>query len=193
VRLELEPHREPILQDPGGQARRIEDAVHRRKQDRRRAAHEPVTLHDRLGELVVLAILITNLTSSRGVSRSRFGQWFFAASPLPGHFTSTTRTTSSGTRSMLRWPPVSSSTVWPREELPHQRIDVLLQERLAAGVISTTGQPNASTSDTTSSTVIFRPSWKAYAVSHQEHLRSHAVRRTKTQGRPVWVDSPWIE
>jgi uncharacterized protein YecE (DUF72 family) len=30
-------------------------------------------------------------------------------------------------------------------------------------------------------------------VSHHEHLRSHAVKRTKTQGRPANVDSPWTE
>ena len=30
-------------------------------------------------------------------------------------------------------------------------------------------------------------------MSHHEQRRSHAVSRTKTQGLPVWVDSPWIE
>jgi len=30
-------------------------------------------------------------------------------------------------------------------------------------------------------------------VSHQEQRRSHAVRRTKTQGLPAKLDSPWTE
>src|SRR6267142_1703243 len=46
---------------------------------------------------------------------------------------------------------------------------------------------------TTSSTDILCPSWNAYAVSHHEQRRSHAVSRTKTQRRPACDDSPWIE
>ena len=30
-------------------------------------------------------------------------------------------------------------------------------------------------------------------LSHQEHRRLHPVSRTKTQGNPVCVDSPWID
>ncbi len=44
------------------------------------------------------------------------------------------RMTPAGTSAMLRWPPVSISTVLPGVEQPlHQRIDVGLQQRLAAG------------------------------------------------------------
>jgi hypothetical protein len=39
----------------------------------------------------------------------------------------------------------------------------------------------------------FLPSWNAYRVSHHEQRRSHAVNRTKTHGRPAYVDSPWTE
>src|ERR1051325_7321633 len=37
------------------------------------------------------------------------------------------------------------------------------------------------------------PPWKAYSVSHQRQRSGHPVRRTKTQGRPIHDDSPWIE
>ena len=34
---------------------------------------------------------------------------------------------------------------------------------------------------------------ESVGVSHQTQRRLQPVRRTKTQGRPAWVDSPWIE
>ncbi len=60
-------------------------------------------------------------------------------------------------------------------------------------MISTSGQSYVSTWLTTSSSDILRPSVKAYGVSHHEQRRSQAVSRTKTHGRPLWVDSPWME
>src|SRR6202035_1201898 len=45
----------------------------------------------------------------------------------------------------------------------------------------------------TSSTLIFVPPWNAYAVSHHVQRRLHPVSRTKIQGRPARVPSPWIE
>lgn len=41
--------------------------------------------------------------------------------------------------------------------------------------------------------VIDVPPVKAYAVSHQTHRKGQPVSRTKTQGRPAWVPSPWME
>ena len=51
-------------------------------------------------------------------------------------------------------------------------------------MISTSGEPCASTAATTSSTDILRPSWNAYGVSHQLQRRSQAVSRTKTHELP---------
>ena len=62
---------------------------------------------------------------------------------------------------MLRWPPVSSSTVRPRGEQPlHERNDLRLQQRLAAGHLDQR-QPSRATSASTSSTDILRPPVKA--------------------------------
>ena len=79
-----------------------------------------------------------------------------------------------------------------RQQPLHQRIDVLLQQRLAARDLHQRAAV-ASTAAITSSSDILRPSWKAYGVSHHEQRRSQAVRRTNTHGRPACVDSPWIE
>ena len=50
------------------------------------------------------------------------------------------RITPSGTSAMLRWPPVSISTVLPGiEQALHQRIHVGLQQRLAAGDLDQSG------------------------------------------------------
>src|SRR5687767_382544 len=136
---------------------------------------------------------MTNLTSSAPVTRSRFDQSFLSDSPLPGHFTSTMRITPAGTFAMLRWPPVSSITVWPRSSNCCISGYTSGCSSGSPPVISTTSHSNAPTSATTWSTDIFRPSWNAYGVSHHEQRRSHAVRRTNTQGRPVCVDSPCIE
>jgi hypothetical protein len=37
------------------------------------------------------------------------------------------------------------------------------------------------------------PPAKAYAVSHQTQRSGQPVRRTKVVGRPMRVDSPWME
>src|ERR1700686_3221579 len=52
---------------------------------------------------------------------------------------------------------------------------------------------NSSTRARTSSTLIFVPPWNAYAVSHHVQRRLQPVSRTKMQGRPARVPSPWIE
>ena len=91
-------------------------------------------------------------------------------------------------------PPVSSITVRPRDRsLSIKRVDLTLQQRLAAGDLHDRAVVGATPSPTTSSTDILRPSANAYGVSHHVHLRSQAVSRTNTHGRPTWVDSPWIE
>src|SRR3954452_18418226 len=136
---------------------------------------------------------MTNFTSSVGRSASRLGQCIFAASPLPGHLTSITRTTPVGTRSAAPWPPVSSSTVRPSAISRSISGYTSFCSSGSPPVISTTSQPYPRTCSTTSSTAIRRPSWNAYDVSHHEQRRSQAVNRTNTQGRPAWVDSPWIE
>src|SRR4029079_15114145 len=60
-------------------------------------------------------------------------------------------------------------------------------------VTSTRLQSNRAISASTSSSERLFPSWNAYGVSHHEQRRSQAVRRTKTHGRPAYVDSPWTE
>src|SRR5229473_2914482 len=44
----------------------------------------------------------------------------------------------------------------------------------------------------TSSIDIRSPPVKVYSESHQRQRRLQPVSRTKTQGRPAWVDSPWM-
>src|SRR5713226_2381131 len=44
----------------------------------------------------------------------------------------------------------------------------------------------------TSSIDIFSPPVNVYSESHQRQRRLQPVSRTKTQGRPAWVDSPWM-
>ncbi len=44
----------------------------------------------------------------------------------------------------------------------------------------------------TSSIDIFSPPVKVYSESHHRQRRLQPVSRTKTQGRPAWVDSPWM-
>ncbi|MEZ5418942.1 MAG: hypothetical protein R2708_16590 [Vicinamibacterales bacterium] len=89
------------------------------------------------------------------------------------------------TCSMLRCPPVSTSTCRPASCRRAIRGYTSFCRRGSPPVISTSGQPKARTASTTSSTDIFRPSWKAYGLSHQTQRRSHAVRRTNTHGRPA--------
>ena len=79
------------------------------------------------------------------------------------------------------------------EQPLHQRIDVRLQQRLAAGDLDERAAVSARTCGDHLVDDILRPSWKAYGVSHHEQRRSQAVSRTNTHGRPAWVDSPWIE
>ena len=136
---------------------------------------------------------MTNFISSVGLRRSRFGQWFLSDSPLPGHLTSITRMTALGTCVDAQVAAGLEHHGAPLvEQALHQRVDLLLQQRLAAGDLDDVAAVGAD-GPTTSSTLIFRPSWNAYGVSHQEQRRSQAVRRTNTHGRPAWVDSPWIE
>src|SRR5258705_6440244 len=103
------------------------------------------------------------------------------------------RMTDEGTSLMLRCPPVSTITLRPKSRSCCIRGYTSRCSSGSPPVISTRSHSYASTRDTTSDTLIFVPSVNAYGVSHQEHLRSHAVRRTNTHGRPVWVDSPCIE
>ena len=145
VHLELEPHGQAVLEDPRGElfgsrtpctgenstaAVRRSGRVASPRHARTRSRRDP-----------------GSRTSPRrcGDSRSRFAQWFFADSPLPGHFTSTIRITSAGTSAMLRWPAgFEHHDMAAVEELLHQRIDVRLQQRLAARDLDI-WQPMAST------------------------------------------------
>ena len=75
----------------------------------------------------------------------------------------------------------------------HQRVDVLLQQRLAAGDLD----ERAAVALPPRPDLVDRPlaalGRRRTGVSHQEQRRSHAVRRTNTHGSPARVDSPWIE
>jgi hypothetical protein len=93
VRLQLQPHVEPIRENPLGELFRIQHAVDRREENGGDAADQGVLLRD--------------IASSR----SMFDQSLRADSPLPGHFTSMTRMTPGGTWPTLMWPPVSTNTV----------------------------------------------------------------------------------
>ena len=91
----------------------IEHAVHRREQHGGDPLGQLVARDDVARVLVVGAILDDELHLVVRRSRARLAQSFFAASPLPGHLTSMIVITPAGTCAMLRWPPVSSSTVLP--------------------------------------------------------------------------------
>ena len=128
---------------------------------------------------------MTNFTSSCGRSRSRLLQSFLSDSPLPGHFTSRIVTTAAR---HARGAAVAAGFEQHRpsaiEQRLHQRIHVLLQQRLTAGHLHERAAKCVDLGKHVSSDV-FCPSWNAYGVSHHEQRRSHAVRRTKTHGRPA--------
>ena len=71
------------------------------------------------------------------------------------------------------------------EQRLHQRIHVLLQQRLAAGDLDQRAVEPIDLAEHIVRGAACVPSWKAYGVSHHEQRRSHAVRRTKTHGRPA--------
>src|SRR5262245_36115732 len=116
-----------------------------------------------------------------------------ADSPLAGHFTSSTLTTPPGTRLTSICPPASSNTVRPPSVRRSTGGYTSSCKCGSLPVTSTNGPPYWSTCRRTSSTVILSPSLNAYGVSHHVHLRSQPASRTKTQGLPAYVDSPWIE
>ncbi len=134
VELHLQPGRQAIGEDPLRQRLRIEDAVDRRQQhrgalrrERRGARSRRARTRSRRGPARRTS-LRRAATGGRGCS-SRSGP----TRRSPGHFTSTIFTTASGTRAVERCPPVSSITVRPARQQPvHQRIHVVLQQRLAA-------------------------------------------------------------
>ena len=84
-----------------------------------------------------------------------------SASPLPGHFTSTMRTTGAGTSATLMWPPVSRSTSCPASSSPAISGMASFCSSGSPPVSSTSGQPSAATRARTSSTAIFWPPVKA--------------------------------
>ena len=190
VQLQLQAGGQAIREHPFRQRLRIEDAVHGRHQNGGGARRQIVPRDHLARELVVGPILDDELDLVVRRKRARLSQSFLPASPLPGHLTSTILQTAGGTRVIGRWPPVSSITrPAARQQRLHQRIDIVLQQRFAAGDLD---ERTAVPVDLGDHLVhgILRPSWNAYAVSHQVQRRSHAVRRTKTHGRPARVDSP---
>ncbi len=129
---------------------------------------------------------MTNFTSSVGARRSKLSQSIRAASPLPGHFTSITVTTPVGTSAIdAMAASFDEHGLAAIEQRLHQRIDVLLQQRLAAGDLDHVAAVALDLVEDRPRATIFWPSWNAYGVSHHEQRRSQAVRRTKTHGRPA--------
>ena len=168
---------------------RIQHAVHRRQMDRRGTPRQVVPRdRPRARTRSRRDRLITNFTSSCGRSRSRLLQSFFSASPLPGHFTSMMVTTPAGTRAVLRWPPVSSSTVFPRSS---SRSISGYTSSCSSGsppVTSTSGQRSGRPLRESSRPAACVPSWNAYGVSHHEQRgRTPSGGRTHTAGRRRWT------
>src|SRR5437867_1651075 len=94
-------------------------------------------------------------------------------------------TTRGSTRDTSTEPLVSSSTILPRS---HNRVisgNTFGCNSGSPPVISTSGQLYSSTFTITSPTIIGRPSWNEYVVSHHVQRRLHAVSRTNTQGKPA--------
>ena len=88
---------------------------------------------------------MTNFTSSSAHRRSRLAQSMRCASPLPGHLTSMILTTPAA-----RWRRSMSARLDQHglargRAAPHQRIDLFLQERLAAGHLNQRAADSRST------------------------------------------------
>src|SRR5687768_5356078 len=60
-------------------------------------------------------------------------------------------------------------------------------------VTSTSLHPNSRTRSITSSTETYSPPLNVYSLSHHVQRMGQPVSRTKEQGRPACVDSPWME
>ena len=89
-------------------------------------------------------------------------------------------------------PLVSTSTVLPASHSSRRSGKTPGCRSGSPPVSSTSGVPRASACASTSSRVMRVPPWKACGVSHQVQRRLHPVVRTKAQGSPANVDSPWM-
>ena len=76
------------------------------------------------------------------------------------------------------------------EQRLHQRIDLFLQERLAPSDLDERTVQPVDLRQHLIEAMLVSLMKKVYVVSHHEQRRSHAVNRTKTHGRPAYVDSP---
>ncbi len=89
-------------------------------------------------------------------------------------------------------PLVSTSTVLPASHSSFSSGQTPGWSSGSPPVSSTSGVPRASARASTSSRGIRVPPWKAWGVSHHTQRRLHPVVRTKVQGSPANVDSPWM-